>query len=112
MGGTLDPAHSASVAVTGHVERLTDGRVMRKGPAYTGMTMDAGPSAVLAIGTIRLLLMSRTIPTSDPEIYRAAGLGAGHRAYRRGQIAQPLPRRLRTVRPGHHPARHTRREQP
>ena len=63
-----------SVAVTGRIERLTDGRVMRKGPAYTGMTMDAGPSAVLAIGTIRLLLMSRTVPTSDPEIYRAAGL--------------------------------------
>ena len=74
VGGTLDPAHSASVAVTGRIERLTDGRVMRKGPAYTGMTMDAGPSAVLAIGAIRLLLMSRTIPTNDPEIYRAAGL--------------------------------------
>ena len=38
------------------------------------MTKDAGPTAVLAIGAIRLLLMSRTIPTSDPEIYRAAGL--------------------------------------
>ena len=74
VGGTLDPAHSPSVAVTGRIERLTDGRVMRKGPAYTGMAMDAGPTAVLAIGAIRLLLMSRTIPTSDPEIYRAAGL--------------------------------------
>ena len=74
VGGTLDPEHSASVAVTGRIERLTDGRVLRKGPAYTGMAMDAGPTAVLAIGAIRLLLMSRTIPTSDPEIYRAAGL--------------------------------------
>ena len=27
VGGTLDPEHSASVAVTGRVERLTDGRV-------------------------------------------------------------------------------------
>ena len=38
--------------------------------------------------------------------------GAGHGTHCRGQIAQPLPRRLRTVRPGHHPARHARREQP
>ena len=74
VGGTLDPERSTSVEVTGRIERLTDGRFMRKGPAYTGMTMDAGPSAVLAIGAIRLLLMSRTVPTSDPEIYRAASL--------------------------------------
>ena len=112
VGGTLDPAHSPSVAVTGHVERLTDGRVMRKGPAYTGMTMDAGPTAVLAIGAIRLLLMSRTIPTSDPEIYRAAGLEPASARIVVVKSPNPLPRRLRPVRPGHHPARHARREQP
>ncbi len=74
VGGGVDPARGASVEVTGRIECLTDGRFMRKGPAYTGLTTDAGPSAVLAIGAIRLLLLSRAVPTSDPEIYRAARL--------------------------------------
>ena len=76
------------------------------------MTMDAGPTAVLAIGAIRLLLMSRTIPHQRPGNLPRRRTGAGHRAHCRRQIAQPLPRRLRTVRPGHHPARHPRRQQP
>ena len=74
VGGTLDSKNSEPINVTGCVQTLSDGRFVRKGPAYTGLPLDAGPSAVLAIGSIRLLLLSRPIPTSDPEMYRAVGL--------------------------------------
>lgn len=74
VGGKLDPARSQPVQITGLVERLTDGRFIRKGPGFTGLPLDAGPSAVIATGVIRLLVLSRAVPTSDPELYRAAGL--------------------------------------
>ncbi|MCY4109026.1 MAG: MlrC C-terminal domain-containing protein, partial [Chloroflexi bacterium] len=44
------------------------------GPAFTGLPLDAGPSAVLAHGSLRVLVTSKPVPTSDPEFFRAAGL--------------------------------------
>ena len=74
VGGKLDPARSKGVRFVGRVERLTDGRFVRRGPAFTGLPLDAGPTAVLARGPIRILVTSRPVPTSDPEFFRAAGL--------------------------------------
>ena len=74
VGGKLDPARSKGVRFAGHVERLTDGRFVRRGPAFTGLPLDAGPTAVLTRGSIRVLVTSRPVPTSDPEFFRAAGL--------------------------------------
>ena len=74
VGGKLDPARSEGVRFAGRVERVTDGRFVRRGPAFTGLPLDAGPSAVLARGSIRILVTSKPVPTSDPEFFRAAGL--------------------------------------
>ncbi|MCY3800340.1 MAG: M81 family metallopeptidase [Chloroflexi bacterium] len=74
VGGKLDPARSKGVRFAGRVERVTDGRFVRKGPAFTGLPLDAGPSAVLAHGSVRVLVTSKPVPTSDPEFFRAAGL--------------------------------------
>ena len=74
VGGKLDPARSKGVRFAGRVERVTDGRFVRKGPAFTGLPLDAGPSAVLARGPLRVLVTSKPVPTSDPEFFRAAGL--------------------------------------
>ena len=74
VGGKLDPQRSRPVTLSARIERLTDGRFVLKGPAFTGMTLNAGPSAVLAIGPIRVLVQSRAVPAIDPEQYRAAGL--------------------------------------
>ena len=74
VGGKLDSARSKGVRLAGRVERVTDGRFVRKGPAFTGLPLDAGPSAVLARGPLRVLVTSKPVPTSDPEFFRAAGL--------------------------------------
>ena len=74
IGGKLDPARSKGVRIAGQVERVTEGRFVRKGPAFTGLPLDAGPSAVLAHGSLRVLVTSKPVPTSDPEFFRAAGL--------------------------------------
>ncbi len=74
VGGKLDPTRSKGVRFAGRVESVTDGRFIRRGPAFTGLPLDAGPSAVLAHGSLRVLVTSKPVPTSDPEFFRAAGL--------------------------------------
>ncbi len=74
VGGRLDPTRSKGVRFAGRVERLTDGSFVRKGPAFTGLPLDAGPTAVLTAGSIRVLVTTRPVPTSDPELFRSAGL--------------------------------------
>ena len=74
VGGRLDPARSTGVELTASVEHLGDGKFIRMGPAFTGLPLDAGPIAVLAAGAIQVLVTSRAVPTSDPELYRSAGL--------------------------------------
>ena len=78
VGGKLDSARSKGVRFVGCVERVTDGNFVRRGPAFTGLPLEAGPSAVLACGSIRVLVTSRPVPTSDPELFRSARLEPAH----------------------------------
>jgi microcystin degradation protein MlrC len=76
VGYSLDPSWGKPLPVTGVVTHLLDGDFMFTGGAYGGTTGRMGLSAVLAIGAIRLLIMSH--PTYDwaDEQFRAAGLDA------------------------------------
>ena len=74
IGGLFDPARSSPVQLRARVERLTDGHLTWSGAAYTGLRLTAGPTAVLAAGRLRVLVVSAPIPMSDPILYLAAGL--------------------------------------
>lgn len=76
IGHCLDPAWGRPLPVTGRVETLSDGRFRYTGGPYGGTWASMGPSAVLAIGGIRVLVMAR--PTYDwaDEQYRTVGLDA------------------------------------
>jgi microcystin degradation protein MlrC len=77
VGHSRDPRWGEPLRVTGVVERLLDGRFRYAGGILGDVEVTMGPSAVLAIGSIRLLVM--TNPTYDwgDDQYRAAGLDAG-----------------------------------
>jgi len=62
LGHKLDPQWGTPISVTGRVERLTDGRFEYAGER-AGMAGDMGPSAVLRIGAIDVLVA--THPTYD-----------------------------------------------
>lgn len=64
----------APVEVTGRVLRLSDGEFTHKGRGFQGVTFSMGRTAVLQIGQIALLVMSRPILQWDPELYRSQGL--------------------------------------
>jgi len=74
LGHWRDPRWGTPLEVRSVVERLLDGRFRYRGGVFGGVEVTMGPSAVVAIGSIRVLVMS--IPTYDwgDDQYRAAGL--------------------------------------
>jgi microcystin degradation protein MlrC len=74
LGHKLDPRWGTSLRVTGTVLRGLDGRFRYSGGILGGSWASMGPSVVLQVGSIQILIMSN--PTYDwaDEQYRAAGL--------------------------------------
>jgi microcystin degradation protein MlrC len=74
VGHTLTYAEGQPLAVQGQVCALTDGHYVMQGPGAAGLPMNMGPTAVLAIGDIRLALRSLPSLEWDPSLYRSVGL--------------------------------------
>jgi microcystin degradation protein MlrC len=74
VGGKVDDRHGAPVAVTGVVRTLSDGRFVHKGPMMRGLPGRLGPTAVLDVDDIRIILISHRWQTLDPEMIRFTGI--------------------------------------
>jgi len=74
IGHTLDPQWGGPIAVTAKVLRKSDGRFRYRGGILGGAWASMGPSVVLAVGSIHLLVM--TYPTYDwaYEQYESMGM--------------------------------------
>jgi microcystin degradation protein MlrC len=74
VGHKIDRRWGSSLELTAELVRLTDGRFRYTGGVFGGIEACMGPSAVLRVGSIQLLVMSR--PTYDwaYEQYASAGL--------------------------------------
>jgi len=74
VGHQLDPRWGQPIPVTGQVTTLTDGRFRYQGGIYDGVEGNMGPSAVLAIGAIRVLITTYGTYDWRDEQYRAVDL--------------------------------------
>jgi len=74
LGHKLDPNWGSSIEVTGKVARISDGRFQYTGGILGGTWASMGPSAVLEVGSIQILIS--TYPTYDwaDEQYLSMGL--------------------------------------
>ncbi len=74
LGHCVDPRWGKPIRVSGEVVRTSDGRFTYTGGIFGGTIGSMGPSAVLQIGSIQLLVQS--LPTYDwkDEQYRSAGM--------------------------------------
>jgi microcystin degradation protein MlrC len=74
VGHKRDPRWGKPLQLRGRVEQLSDGRFHYQGGILGGVEVTMGLSAVLSVGSIRLLIMS--VPTYDwgDDQYRALGL--------------------------------------
>jgi microcystin degradation protein MlrC len=80
LGGKIDPRHGAPLSVTGRVRTLSDGRFVHKGPMFRGVEGRLGPTAVLDVDDVKIILISRRWQTLDPEMIRFVGIDpAGER---------------------------------
>ncbi|MFZ4655586.1 MAG: M81 family metallopeptidase [Caldilineaceae bacterium] len=74
LGHQLDPRWGEPITVTGRVSTLTDGRFRYQGGIYDGVEGNLGPTAVLAIDGIQVLITTYGTYDWRDEQYRSVGL--------------------------------------
>src|SRR5262249_29263802 len=73
LGGARDRRFGKSISVNAQVERLFDARFILSGHLAKNLAIDMGPSAVLQIGNVHVIVTSSTGPHFAPELFKAAG---------------------------------------
>jgi microcystin degradation protein MlrC len=79
LGGKTDDMHGPPLDVTATVQRLTDGHFVHKGPMNTGVAVELGPTAVLAVrgaqgGSVQVVTTSLRYQPTDLEVLRSQGI--------------------------------------
>ena len=74
VGGKSHPAQGPPVRMTARVERLSDGVYVNKGPMFTGVRQEMGPTAVLRRGGVRVVVMTNRLQVLDAECPRSLGI--------------------------------------
>lgn len=74
LGHTIDPQWGQPISVRGKVARLSDGRFQYTGGIWSGTWAEMGPSAVLQVGPIQILITTNATYDWADEQYRSLGL--------------------------------------
>ncbi len=74
LGGKTDPKFGAPIDVRGTVVRLTDGKFILDGPMAKGGKIDMGPSAVLRVGSIEIVVAGGRFQAYDLQYLLHAGI--------------------------------------
>ena len=74
IGHKLDPRWGDTHSFEGHVEKLHDGRFTYTGGQWEGLHADMGPSAILSVGAVRILITSLASYDWSDEQFRALDL--------------------------------------
>jgi microcystin degradation protein MlrC len=74
LGGKSD---GTPLAVEARVMKLTDGRFICTGPMAAGNRADLGPSALIGIGGVAVIVVSRKMQAYDQALFRHVGIEPG-----------------------------------
>jgi microcystin degradation protein MlrC len=74
VGGKVDKLHGEPVKITGKVVNITDGKFIHEGPENAGVPADMGPTAVVRVDGVNLILTSRKFAPGDLEQLRSVGI--------------------------------------
>ena len=81
LGGKVDPAaFGGPIGVRAEIVNLFDGRLVMDGPMMRGVAFRLGPSAVVRVGSIDIVLGSRRVQNFDQQYFKAAGIEPRERA--------------------------------
>jgi microcystin degradation protein MlrC len=85
LGGKLAmpalAAQSAPLKLTGRVKLFSDGRFPATVAMSRGLTMNMGKTAVLSLGTVDVVVVSRHIEPFDPGCFRSLGIEPTERRF-------------------------------
>ena len=70
IGGKISPAYGVPIEITGKVLAVTDGRFRLEGPMMAGTPVDMGPTVVLKIGGIEVILTSGRFQVYDLNYFK------------------------------------------
>lgn len=74
IGGTRYPELNKPIQVEAYVKSIHDGIFTQEGPSGRGLVNNIGPSAVLQVGNIDILVCHHIFGNGDPQLYRAFGI--------------------------------------
>ena len=74
LGGKRDYRHSTPLPAMVRVVKLFDARFTMSGHLAKNMAIDMGPSAVVTLGNIQIVVTSRSGPHFAPQLFEAAGI--------------------------------------
>jgi microcystin degradation protein MlrC len=74
LGGRLSADFGAPVEVAARVARLTPGRFVNRGPMERGLPVELGPSAVLEVQGIEVIVTSACVSPNDPAYFALHGI--------------------------------------
>ncbi len=74
FGARRDARFGGPVACTATVERLTDGRFVNAGPMERGIAVDLGPTALMRVGALRVIVASTCQAANDRNYFALHGL--------------------------------------
>jgi microcystin degradation protein MlrC len=74
LGGRLTADFGPPVQVAARVARLTPGRFVNQGPMERGLPVDLGPTAVLAVEGINVVVTSACVSPNDPAYFMLHGI--------------------------------------
>ncbi|MGE3911884.1 MAG: M81 family metallopeptidase [Chloroflexota bacterium] len=74
LGGKTDDMHGVPLTVSGKVRLLSDGSFKNLGPMNTGAETRMGPTAVLTIGGVDVIVTSSRVQALDAGMFRSQGI--------------------------------------
>jgi microcystin degradation protein MlrC len=72
---------SQPLELSGRVKLISEGRYQATVPMSRGLTMNMGTTAVLAVGSIDIVVVSRHIEPFDPGCFRSLGIEPTERRF-------------------------------
>jgi microcystin degradation protein MlrC len=80
LGGHTDPQYGAPIEVEGVVRHLSDGDFVHDGPMWKGVAISMGPTMVLGIGGIDVIVCTNRMQTTDLQAFLSQGIDPRERA--------------------------------
>jgi microcystin degradation protein MlrC len=74
VGGKTDMLHGGPVELQGRVKLISDGVWVHEGPENAGVTFDGGPSVVVIVGGIELIITTRKSMPGDQQQLKSFGI--------------------------------------